>query len=112
MQALSRTVCAEIGSYTMFAGVPGWTLPSGDLKSVKPGGSVSQRPARCAAACDNTKGCVAFTVSANTCVLKRNSGKTAAYIQAASTATWTWLYSKTGACLSIDRYRGATEQSD
>jgi hypothetical protein len=76
----------------MFAGVPGWDLPSGDLKKVSPGGNLSQQPDRCAAACDQTKGCVAFTIYVNNCFLKRNSGNTATYTEPASSAKWRWMY--------------------
>lgn len=93
--------CAEVGKYTMFAGVPGWDLPWGDLKTYMPGGNVEQQPGKCAAACGRNKGCVAFKLYNNRCFLKRNSGRTARYTQAASTDEWSWLYFDSGVCPSM-----------
>lgn len=85
----------------MFAGVPGWDLPWGDLKTYMPGGNVEQQPGKCAAACGRNKGCVAFKLYNNRCFLKRNSGRTARYTQAASTDEWSWLYFDSGMCRSF-----------
>jgi hypothetical protein len=94
-------VHAGTGKYTMFAGVPGWDIPAGDVARFKPGGNTSQQPARCAAACDKQQGCVAFTMYLSICYLKRNSGRTATFTLPDRTSRWRWLYYKDGALLPL-----------
>lgn len=88
---------AGVGSYTMFAGVPGYDMAGGDVQRVRPGGNLNQQPGRCAVFCNKNKNCVAFTLFLNTCYLKRNIGSMPKYTKATATSKWKWLYIKDGA---------------